>query len=204
MQLSKSLVLCTALAVLALPLAGDASAQNILVNGDFETGDLIGWVVAGGNASAGVTVESGNNGPAAPGNNNAFMENFGEAVGLTMKQTTPVGSISGGTVFYSYDLKLDQADIGGVLFVEIFAEQEGVGIVGGSGLKGPYWAWEWTTVMGEFEAPENADFITIQFMANTGAAVGSNCVAHVDNVDINQGSVPNEAANWGEIKALYR
>ena len=74
------------------------------------------------------------------------------------------------------------ADVGGVLFVEIFAEQEGVGIIGGSGLIGPLWPWEWTHYEGTFEAPAGTDFLTIQFMANTGAAEGTNCVAHVDNV----------------------
>jgi hypothetical protein len=42
-------------------------------------------------------------------------------------------------------------------------------------------------------------------VAVTGAAVGSNCVAHVDNVSLEgQGVVSTEAASWGEIKSLYR
>ena len=51
MKNCKSLVLCCVLAVLVLPLigAGTASAQNVLTNGDFETGDLTGWEIAGGN-----------------------------------------------------------------------------------------------------------------------------------------------------------
>ena len=49
MKISKRLVIMSIFAVLALPLVGavDASAQNVLVNGDFETGDLTGWEVAG-------------------------------------------------------------------------------------------------------------------------------------------------------------
>jgi hypothetical protein len=192
--------------VLVFALAGSANvvfADNMLVNPGFETGDLTGWVVAGQSANSDVTVELGN-GPTVPGTYNAFMNNLAEAMGLTLKQTTENGTAIGGIVEYSFDLKLDQADVGGVLFVEIFAEEEGVGIVGGSGLMGPYWPWEWTSYSGAFEAPEGTTFLTIQIMANTGAAIGTNCVAHVDNVVLDQGTVATEQSNWNEIKALYR
>ncbi len=188
-----------------LILAASASAQNLILNGDFETGDLTGWEVNGAGASAMAMVQSGDNGPAATGNNNAYLENYAEALGLNLKQATPIGSIEGGTVFYSFDLKLDQADVGGVLFVQLFAEQEGVGIVGGSGLMGPFWPWNtWESYEGSFEAPESTDFVTIQFVATTGAATGTNCVAHVDNVVVHQGLVPVESGSLDSIKALYR
>ncbi len=207
MKICKSMVLCCILAVLALPLVGGASAQNLLENPGFETGDLTGWVSAGGNESATITVQSPDNGPSFPGTNNAFLDNQGEAIGLTLKQTTVPGSAGGGVVDYSFDLKLDQADVGGVLFVEIFAEAEGVGIVGGSGLMGPYWPWNnWETFQGTFVAPDNTSFLTIQIMANTGAAIGTNCIAHADNVYLSQEDqiVPAESKSWGSTKALYR
>ena len=78
---------------------------------------------------------------------------------------------------------------------------------GTSGLMGPLWPWnEWTFFDGTFEAPANTDFLTIQIMANTGAAVGTNCLVNVDNVYLSQGGPPvaTESRNWGEIKALYR
>ena len=50
MKNCKSLVLLSALAIIALA-AGSANADNILINSDFETGDLTGWQVLGGNAS---------------------------------------------------------------------------------------------------------------------------------------------------------
>ena len=40
-------------------------------------------------------------------------------LGLNMKQTTAPGSVGAGTLNYSFDLKLDQADVGGVFFVEL-------------------------------------------------------------------------------------
>ena len=202
----KNLVLSFISVVLVVALAGSANvvfADNLLVNGGFETGDLTGWLVYGQSANSDVTVEPGN-GPSVPGTYNAFMNNTAEAMGLTLKQSTEVGSAIGGIVEYSFDLKLDQADVGGVLFVEIFAEEEGVGIVGSSGLMGPYWAWEWTNYTGAFVAPETTNFLTIQIMANTGAAIGTNCIAHVDNVVLDQGTVATEQSNWSEIKALYR
>jgi len=207
MQVSKRLILGCILAVLALPLAGamnNASAQNLIMNPGFETGDLTDWLVYGQTANSDVLVLADDNGPAEPGTHNAFMDNQAEALGLTLKQSTPAGSAGAGEVFYSFDLLLDQADVGGVLFVEIFAEQENGGVIGSSGLMGPLWPWEWTTYTGSFVAPEGTDFLTIQFMANTGAAVGSNCLAHVDNVSLAQEIVATDTANWGAIKALYR
>jgi len=210
MKVCKSLVQCCIFTVLALSLAGamgDASAQNLLANPGFETGDLTGWLVFGQSANSDVTVQSPDNGPSFPGMHNAYMGNNAEAMGLTLKQSTPAGSAGPGTVYFSYDLKLIQADAGGVLFVEIFAEQAGGGTIGGSGLMGPFWPWnEWTYFDGEFEAPANTDFLTIQIMANTGANIGSNCLANVDNVYISQEGPPvaTESKNWGGIKALYR
>ena len=189
---------------LSLALAGAATAQNVILNGDFETGDLTGWEVNGASPNSQIIALDDMNGPAAPGMYNAYLENYAPALGLNLKQATTPGTISEGTVFYSFDLKLDQADVGGVFFVQIFAEQSGVGIVGGTGNMGPFWAWEWETFEGEFEAPAGADFVTIQFVATTGAADGSNCLGRVDNVVVHQGLVPNESGSLDGIKALYR
>ena len=204
MKNCKSLILFGVLAILLG--AGTASAQNILVNGDFETGDLTGWEVNGASANSYVTIDGTDNGPTMPGTNNAFLENYAEAIGLNLKQVTPVGSAGEGLVTYSFDLKLDQADIGGVFFAEIFCEQEGVGIIGGSGLMGPLWPWDaWETFSGSFNAPVGTDFLTIQFVATTGATPGSNCVAHLDNVILeSEGAVPTESSSWSDIKAMYR
>ncbi len=197
------LVLGCALAVLAL--AGSALADNLLTNGDFETGDLTGWEVFGEDANATASVLSGDNGPSAPGTHNAFLDNQAEARALLLKQSTPAGSGIAGATLWSLDLLLDSADVGGVVFVNIFAEVEGGGVIGGSGLQGPFWAWnDWTPYGGSFVAPAGTDHLTIQIEAVTGAAMGTNCRVHVDNVVLDQGTVGNEEMNWSRIKSLYR
>lgn len=208
MQLGNRVLVSCAVVLLGLASMGvvdSALAVNLLVNPDFETGDLTGWQVFGASPSSNVTVQSGDNGPSAPGTHNAFMDNQAEALGLVLKQSTVPGTAMPGDVNYSYDLKLDQADLGGVFFVEIFAEQSGVGIVGGTGLIGPLWPWgAWQTFGGSFVAPAGTDFLTIQFAATTGATVGSTCLMHVDNVVLDQQLVPVEDASWGSMKAMYR
>jgi len=207
MQKGKSLVLGCILALAILPLAGavdHASADNLLLNGDFETGDMTSWDVFGQIANASVVADASSNGPAAPGTYNAFMSNMVDGHGLTLKQSTEAGNAIAGVVEYSFDLKVAEAALGGVLFVEIWAEQDGGGIIGGSGLMGPYFDAAWTTHAGSFTAPANTSFLTIQIMANTGATIGSTCLVHVDNVVLDQGTVAAESLSWSGVKSLYR
>ena len=190
--------------VLAL-MAGVAQADNLLLNSDLETGDFANWILSGEGAGAVATVQVGDNGPSAAGTHSAFLDNQAQAQALVMKQSTEVGAAISGSTLYSFDLKLDQADVGGVVFVEIFAEQEGVGIIGGSGLMGPFWPWNaWTNYNGSFTAPAGTNFLTIQIEAVTGAAAGTNCRVHVDNVSLDQGTVATEPMTWSGVKALYR
>lgn len=208
MQITKSLVRGGMIALIALAAMGtadSASAENQVTNSGFESGDLTGWEVAGASGSAGVSVVGTDNGPSAPGSNVAYLANFAEATGLTLKQTTTPGGASGGTVFYTFDLKLGQAELGGVFFVEIFAEQTGVGIVGGSGLLGNFTPADWTTIQGSFVAPAGTDFLTIQFTAVTGAVIGGSSTMYVDNVGLGyQQPIATDDMNWGELKSQHK
>ncbi len=205
MTMRKLITLAAGVGLLLSLGATAGQATNVLTNGDFETGDLTGWQVFGISPNSNVTVQSPDNGPALPGQHNAYMDNRAEALGLTLKQTTVPGTATGGIVYYSFDLKLGQAANGGVFFAQIFAEQSGVGIVGGSGLLGNYTPADWTTFSGSFVAPAGTDFLTIQFMANTGAVIGSVSTMHVDNVILSQEPiVPGESSSWGQVKGLYR
>lgn len=188
-----------------LALAATASADNLLLNADFETGDLSNWLVFGESPSSGASVIAGDNGPSLPGDHCAFMDNQAQGLALVLKQSTEAGSGVAGDVVYSIDLKLLQADVGGVLFVNIFAEQAGGGVIGGSGLLGPLWPWnDWQTFGGTFSAPAGTDFLTIQVEAVTGATVGSNCLVYVDNVILDQGTVPVDELTFSEVKTLFR
>ncbi len=180
-------------------------ATNVLTNNDFETGNLTGWQVFGLGSNSAVTVVATDNGPSAGGTRCAFMDNHAEALGLTLKQSTATGTAAPGLVYWSFDLKLGQAALGGVFFVQVFAEHTGGGIVATSGLLGNYSPSGWATYAGSFMAPAGTDFVTIQFMANTGANVGSLSTMYVDNVRVEQEPlVPNEASTWGGIKGLFR
>ncbi len=166
----------------------EAGSTNLISNWDFETGDLTDWITTPSD-DAEVTVTE-LNGPGAAGSYSASMSNEHLTYGLVLQQSTPVGSAGQGTVSWSFDMLLDQADAGGVFFFQVFAEQEGAGIVGGSGLQGPLWPWtEWQTFSGSFDAPAGTDFLTVQFSATTGGAEGSNCFAHIDNVVLEQGPI---------------
>ena len=206
MSMKQLFTSATCVALLLAATVTAASAASLLTNPGFETGDLTGWQVFGIGANSGVTVQSPDNGPALPGTHNAFMDNHQGGLGLTLKQSTAPGSAAPGTVYYSFDLKLGQAALGGVFFVQIFAEKAGGGVLaGGSGLLGNYTPANWTTFAGSFMAPANTDFLTIQFMANTGATDGSISSMHVDNVDLNQGGIVSaHSTSWGRMKALYR
>jgi len=70
------LLLVGSFCVLALTTdVSPASAANLLVNGDFETGSLTPWAGVGGlGPNATVTVQSPDNGPSALGTHSAFLD----------------------------------------------------------------------------------------------------------------------------------
>lgn len=200
-------IFASSLSLLALTLAaGPVAAANLLGNPDFESGALAPWAGVGGlGPNATITVLATDNGPSAPGTHHAFIDNRAEANGLTMAQTTPLGSAMPGTVHYSFDLKVDSAANGGVFFVEIFAQNAVGAVIGNAGLLGNFAPAAWTNYNGSFVAPAGTDHLTIQFEANTGAVTGSVSSMRVDNVDLHQDTVtPAEGSTWGRVKGLYQ
>ncbi|NNF05254.1 MAG: hypothetical protein HKN21_00705 [Candidatus Eisenbacteria bacterium] len=186
-------------ALLALPAAG--IAQNLTSNPGFETGDLTDWLVFGPGA---VTVLNTDNGPSAPGSHYAFLDNQTEGTATLLKQSTADGSITEGMASYSVDLNVTETGPGGVIFVQVFAEQPNGGVLAGSGLQGPYFpSGGWITVAGSFMAPAGSDFLTIQIEAVTGAVAGSTAKVCADNIDL-QGEEPvaTESVTWSRIKNL--
>jgi hypothetical protein len=177
-------------AVAFLFTAGQVSAVNLIANPGFETGDFTSWLTLGASA----TVLSGDNGPSAPGTNNAFQSNVAPASNMALQQTTPAASVGAGVlVSYSFDLKGGISANGGVEFVHIFDQNSGGGVIGQpTGLLGPYFpsSSSWTTITGSFTTLPLTDHLTIEFDASTGAAAGSEEQMHVDNVFLNIPTVP--------------
>ncbi len=195
---------CGAVVALLCLTATAGFATNVLTNPGFETGDLTGWQVFGLGANSSVTVVA-DNGPSQGGTHCVYMDNHAEALGLTMKQTTAPGTGAPGLVYWSFDLKAGPAAVGGVFFVQVFAEQTSGGIVATSGLLGNYATAGWNNYSGSFMAPATTGFMTIQFMCNTGAATGSISKMYVDNVAVSQQPiVPDEPTSWGAVKGLFR
>ncbi len=204
---ARILLLAASISVLGLALAqSPASAANLLVNSDFESGVLSPWAGVGGlGPNATITVQTPDNGPTRPGTHNAFLDNRAEANGLTMAQSTPTGTAFPGVVHYSFDLKLGTAANGGVFFVEIFAQNQFGAVIGNAGLLGNFSPANWTTFSGSFNAPVGTDHLTIQFEAPTGAVIGSVSSMHVDNVSLFQDlPTPTHQTTWGRVKNLYR
>jgi PEP-CTERM motif len=166
-------------------------ATNLILNSGFETGDTTGWSIL--NAGT-VTVQSGNNGPSAPGTYSAFMNNTIPANNLALQQSTALGDAVPGLVNYSFDLLGNTSLNGGVAFVHIWDVNSTGGVIDqGPGLLGPYFPLtsSWTTISGSFTAPANVDHFEIEFDCTTGAATGSAEAIFVDNVSLSQ--VPEPA-----------
>jgi len=180
-------LVCAAAFVLA---AGQVSA-NLLINGDFETGNTAGWLVFGAvPPNTQVTVGAPNSTFAPPGSFSADMLNAppaGAPLGLTLKQSSAAGSVGAGVpMTFSFDFKLNNAALGGIFTFQIFNEKAGGGVLNAPFNPGPLFppVGVWQHVTGNWVTPALTDFVTIQFLANVGATVGSAIDANVDNVNI--------------------
>ena len=171
----------------AFALAAGQASANLILNPGFETGDFTSWLVLGATG----TVQSPDNGPSAGGTHNAFLDNQAVAANLALQQTTAAASVGSGVlVNYSFDLKAGINAAGGVLFVHIFDQNSGGGVIGQpTGLIGPLLVGPpdglWHTFSGSFTTLAGTDHLTIEFDATTGAGAGSIEQMHVDNVVLN-------------------
>jgi hypothetical protein len=183
--ISKFIGSSVAAAALAV-VAGQASAQNLVLNPGFETGNTANWSVLGASdGSAYVNVQTPDNGPSAPGTYDAYMYNVIPAANLALQQSTALGDANPGTVTYSFDLKVDSSLVGGVVFIHLWDINSTGGVIdGGPGLKGPYFNTSWQTYTGSWVAPAGVNHFEVEFDCTTGAAAGSAEAIEVDNVQI--------------------
>ena len=164
-----------------LSLTLGASAANIIINGDFETGATTPWISSlPGSATFAVTTDA---------NAGAFagvIANSSAASSANIKQTVGIGTLiplSSVTVsFYAKGV----TGLGGVQFVELFSEgAAGVSkseILGGAPLftGTNYSLYSFTTTLG----PDVTNGVTLQFAAVTGGDLGSNASLFVDDVSL--------------------
>jgi hypothetical protein len=185
------------LTTLAGLLIGNSTSANLLLNPGFETGDSTDWLLLGQGVGASITVQSGDNGPSAPGTFNAFMNNTIPANNLALQQSTALGDGVPGLVNYSFDVKGVTSANGGVLFVHIWDINSTGGVIDqGPGLLGPFFpsTSAWSTISGSFTAPANVNHFEIEFDCTTGAATGSAEAVRIDNVSLTQAPVPEPAS----------
>jgi PEP-CTERM motif len=188
---------CVAALVFAV---SQVSAQNLLVNGDFETGNLNGWQVFQNNPPITDVTTINDNGPSAPGVWAADMHNLNQALGLTLKQTSAPGSVVGAgiKVNWSFDEKVVQSAVGGVFFIEMFDVNAAGAVLDRPFFLGPYFNNQWQTLSGSWTTTNpNTDAVVIQFEAVTGAAVGSIEQVRVDNVYVSAVPEPSTLALAG-------
>lgn len=164
-------------------LALTASAQELTVNGGFETGDTTGWV-SFPTANSTFTVT----GDAAGGSwaGNVFNDDL--ASSAVIKQANiGIGVVSPGDIIdISFDAKGSGTN-GGVVFAEFFSELAGGGtsaggILGGAplGLTSEYQTFNFQTTAG----PDVSGGVTLQFAVVTGGDTGSTSELFVDNVSV--------------------
>lgn len=187
--------------------AGTINAQELAINGGFETGDTSGWVSFPGPTSTFLV-----GGDAASGSFAGEIFNPDIAVGAVVKQANVgIGVVNpGDEIQISFKAKGDFL-IGGVLFAEFFSEIDGGGVSSSQILSGgpvlvaseaDYQTFNFTV----FAGPDVSGGVTLQFVAATGAAQGSFALAKIDDVSIVRVPAPASAAllGLGGLAAMRR
>lgn len=169
----------------ALALTMSASAVNLVVNGNFESGDTTGWTSFPSATSTFAAAPDPQEGSFA---GELFNDSMGSAA-VIKQSNLGIGIVTPGqTVTISFWAKGSGA-AGGVQFAELFSEIDGGGvsfseILGGTPLFPAsdtiYQFYTFTTTLG----PDVSAGVTLQFNAATGAIEGSESLLFVDDVKV--------------------
>ena len=160
---------------------GGGPGGELTTNGDFETGDFTGWTnfCDQGAASCTVTMDNPNGGSFA-----ARLEQPTPAANVVIKQERiAAGQVANGdTVDVSFSLR-GAVGVGGVVFLEVFTEETGGGVVL-EGIFGPLFPTAgWVQVSESVSLTGNpGDGITVQIAGITGGDPASFVDIYVDDV----------------------
>jgi hypothetical protein len=187
----KFVISCSVSAAVLLFIGSRASATNLIQDPGFENADPTPWV------GAGPGFFQYGNGPSAPGS--ASQNEFGSgssAFTLTLKQTTPNGSVGAGVlVHYSFDL-LQEGVTGwnnGTETIHILDENSSGTVLGEP--VGPFQPsyfpdTSWHTLSGSFVTLPNTDHLEIQFLSSKSAGINTEVNFNIDNVVLDAPVVP--------------
>ncbi|MEM6672098.1 MAG: hypothetical protein AAF726_04600 [Planctomycetota bacterium] len=182
-------------AVAALTLSATSAAQELTVNGGFETGDTSSWV-----SFPTMTSTFDVSTDANTGSFSGQVVNNDIASSAVIKQANlGIGMVSpGDTVSISFAAK-GSFGVGGVAFAEFFSELAGGGvssseILGGAPLPltADWQTFTFTTTAG----PDVGGGITLQFAAITGAVAGSSADILVDDASVMVGTGGGLGTNY--------
>lgn len=189
----KTFAVCAAV----VAVAGTAAAQELAINGGFETGDTSGWTSFPGPTSTFLLTGDANSGSFA-----AEIFNNDTAVNALVKQANVgIGVVNPGDIIEISFAAKGSGAAGGVVFAEFFSELSGGGtssaeILGGGPLTldaNNYTTFSFTTTAG----PDVSGGVTFQIGAVTGGATGSTQVLFFDDVSIVRVPAPGTAALLG-------
>ncbi len=180
-------------AAIALAFTVNASADELTINGGFETGDTSGWDYFPTDSSSFNITNDANSGNFAA----ELFNNF-PASGAVVKQANiGIGMVNpGDKINISFAAKGSFA-AGGVAFAEFFSEIDGGGISMGEILGGGPLAltdaWQ-TFNFSTFAGPDVSGGVTLQFGAITGADQGSTSVLFIDDASVVVKAIPEPAS----------
>lgn len=185
------LIGCSVFAAALFFSGSRALATNLIQDPGFESTNTTPWV------GAGPGFFQYGNGPSAPGT--VSQNEFGggsSAFTLTLKQTTPNGSVGAGVLInYSFDI-LQEGAAGwnnGTETIHILDENSSGTVLGEP--VGPFQPsyfpdTTWHTISGSFTTLPNTDHLEIQFLSSKSAGIDTEVNFNIDNVVLDAPTVP--------------
>lgn len=191
MSISKKFLLFGLSAILASAITVGATAQELTVNGGFETGDTSDWEsFPTANSTFNITSDANSGSWAAE-----VFNNDPASAAIVKQANIGIGTVSPGDLIEISFAAKGEGAVGGVAFAEFFSELDGGGTSSSEILSGgplaltsDYQTFNFSTVAG----PDVSGGVTLQLVATTGGAQGSVSVLFIDDVSVQR--IPEPAS----------